>query len=45
MWYAVISEDHGGSLEEAKAWAVANPYIAAGVYRRFTVKPFKLVLP
>ena len=33
------------SLEEAKAWADADPYIAAGVYQSVTVKPFKLVLP
>ena len=33
------------SLEEAKAWADADPYVAAGVYHRVTVKPFKKVLP
>ena len=33
------------SLEDAKAWANDDPYLAAGVYRRVTVKPFKLVLP
>ena len=33
------------SLEEAKAWADADPYIGAGVYRTVTVKPFNLVLP
>ena len=33
------------SLEEAKAWADRDPYIAAGVYDRVTVKPFNLVLP
>jgi uncharacterized protein YciI len=33
------------SLEEAKAWASADPYVAAGVYRNVVVKPFKLVLP
>ena len=33
------------SLEEAKAWADADPYVEAGVYARATVKPFKLVLP
>ncbi|MGK9171906.1 YciI family protein [Yokenella regensburgei] len=31
------------SLEEAKAWAQADPYVAAGVYHRVTVKPFKKV--
>ena len=33
------------SLEEAKQWADADPYQAAGVYRSVTVKPFKRVLP
>ena len=33
------------SLDEAQAWADADPYIAAGVYRQVTVKPFKKVLP
>jgi uncharacterized protein YciI len=33
------------SLEEATAWADADPYIEAGVYARVTVKPFKKVLP
>jgi len=33
------------SLEDAKAWADADPYIAAGVYEKVTVKPFNLVLP
>ena len=33
------------SLEDAKAWADEDPYIAAGVYREVTVKPFNLVLP
>lgn len=32
------------SLEHAQAWADADPYVAAGVYRRVTVKPFKRVL-
>jgi hypothetical protein len=45
VWYAVISEDHEGSLEDAKAWADEDPYIAAGVYRKVTVQPFKPVLP
>ncbi len=34
-----------GSLEAAKEWAAADPYMAAGVYAGVTVKPFKLVLP
>lgn len=33
------------SLEAAKAWADADPYVAAGVYREVVVKPFKRVLP
>ncbi|MET0064377.1 MAG: YciI family protein [Candidatus Thiodiazotropha endolucinida] len=33
------------SLEKAKAWADADPYIEAGVYARVRVKPFKKVLP
>ena len=33
------------SLEEARAWADADPYVAAGVYARVEVKPFKKVLP
>lgn len=33
------------SLEAAKAWADADPYIAAGVYEKVTIKPFKKVLP
>ncbi|MBT8078518.1 MAG: YciI family protein [Gammaproteobacteria bacterium] len=33
------------SLAEAQAWADADPYVAAGVYERVVVKPFKPVLP
>lgn len=33
------------SLEAAQAWAAADPYVAAGVYAKVTVKPFKKVLP
>lgn len=33
------------SLEAAQAWADADPYAAAGVYRAVTVKPFKKVFP
>lgn len=33
------------SLEAAQAWANEDPYIAAGVYRNVTVKPFNPVLP
>ena len=31
------------SLEDAQTWADADPYIAAGVYRQVTVKPYKKV--
>ncbi|CUB03057.1 YciI family protein [Marinomonas fungiae] len=31
------------SLEEAKAWADADPYVAAGVYASVEIKPFKQV--
>jgi uncharacterized protein len=33
------------SLQQAQQWAVADPYIEAGVYARVVVKPFKQVLP
>ncbi|MDH5263615.1 MAG: YciI family protein [Betaproteobacteria bacterium] len=33
------------SRELALAWASADPYVAAGVYARVTVKPFKKALP
>ena len=33
------------SLDAAQAWADADPYAAAGVYAKTTVKPFKKVLP
>lgn len=32
-------------LDEAQSWANADPYIAAGVYARVLVKPFKQVFP
>ncbi|MEQ9886017.1 YciI family protein [Pectobacterium zantedeschiae] len=31
------------SLDEAKAWADADPYIAAGVYQHVSVNPYKKV--
>jgi len=31
------------SLEVAQSWADADPYIAAGVYEKVTVKPYKKV--
>ena len=33
------------SLQDAQTWADADPYVAAGVYARVTVKPFKKVFP
>ena len=33
------------SLIDAQHWADADPYVAAGVYRHVTVKPFKKTLP
>jgi len=32
-------------LQQAQTWADADPYIAAGVYAKVIVKPFKKVLP
>ena len=32
-------------LAAAQAWADADPYVAAGVYRDVTVRPFRKVLP
>ena len=33
------------SLVAARAWADADPYLAAGVYERVDVRPFRKVLP
>jgi len=33
------------SLPQARAWAEADPYVAAGVYVRTDVRPFRKVLP
>lgn len=33
------------SLEEAKSWGEADPYVTEGVFSQVTVKPFKKVLP
>ena len=33
------------SLEDAKAWADADPYVAAGVFAAVEVYPFRKVLP
>ena len=32
-------------LAAARAWADADPYVAAGVYTRVQVRPFRKVLP
>ena len=33
------------SLESATSWADSDPYVDAGVFKKVTVKPYKLVLP
>jgi uncharacterized protein len=33
------------SLEQAQLWADTDPYVAAGIYAKVIVKPFKKVLP
>lgn len=33
------------SLDDARVWADADPYVAAGVYARVDVRPFNAVLP
>ena len=33
------------SIDAARAWADADPYVDAGVYTRVDVRPFKPVLP
>lgn len=33
------------SLAEARAWADGDPYVAAGVYARVDVRPFRQALP
>lgn len=33
------------SLDDARAWADDDPYVAAGVYARVTVRPFRQALP
>jgi uncharacterized protein YciI len=33
------------SLDDARAWADADPYVEGGVYADVVVKPFKYVLP
>ncbi len=33
------------AMEEARAWADADPYVAAGVYAAVEIYPFRKVLP
>ena len=33
------------TLEEAKIWADADPYVSGGVYADVSIKPFKKVFP
>jgi len=33
------------SLQDARDWADADPYVGAGVYENIIIKPFKRVLP
>jgi uncharacterized protein YciI len=33
------------SLEDARAWADADPYVTGGVFAKVVVKPYKIVLP
>ena len=33
------------TLQEAQAWAEADPYVSAGIYARVEVKPFRKTLP
>jgi uncharacterized protein len=33
------------SLQEAEAWAQADPYVGAGVYAQVSVKPFRKTFP
>ena len=42
---AVDSNDPGaaGFTGSAQAWAEADPYVAAGVYEKVTVRPYKKV--
>ena len=33
------------SLDSARQWADADPYVTAGVYHKVTIKPFRKVFP
>jgi len=39
----ILAEFDSGA--EARAWADADPYVAAGVYAQVSVKPFRKALP
>ena len=34
-----------GSLEDAKTWIDADPYVTEGVFAKVTVRPFRKVFP
>jgi len=44
-WTGSLIVAEFGSLEEAEAWAAADPYREAGVYAEVEVRPFRKVLP
>lgn len=39
----IIAKFH--SLDEAKEWIAADPFVTAEIYQRITVKPYKIILP
>ena len=43
--YAQVRGDGTLDLAAARAWADADPYVAAGVYHRVDVRPFRKALP
>ena len=44
MFFAIMAEDLPGTLAR-RLEAAEDPYAAAGVHARATVKPFRKVLP
>ena len=44
MWGSLIVAEFD-SLEAARAWIAADPYVTDGVFARTTVNPFKQVYP
>lgn len=40
---AIVAEFE--SLDEARAWAQADPYVASGVYADVEIKPFRQTFP